>query len=730
VQWQIPALLFSSAFEFAMLLLVRERLRTHTAGPFCLALALNAVWALGYAIELMTPTLAGKELVFQIRCTFLCAYALAWVETVHRMTRGRPLLTGWTLGAFLIVPVVSVFLLWFPGPGQNPFLRHSFWIDSSGGLPVLRNGLGPWGVVYYLYNYAVWACVFFLLYPFRKQTAWERRGRFLILAAALIGWSIDLLHLFNLTSPPGLNYAPVVFPVTSTLVAAALLRHRLLDLAPVARSALIERLEDRILVLDEQDRVIDQNSSAAGTFGFKSRPAVGRPASELFKPWPDLLALIAARDNRRGEFTLHPHVFEVSLFSVIGGEECRAGARVLILRDITARKNTELQLRRAIEVAEAAGESQSRFLATMSHEIRTPMNGVIGFTRMLKETPLTPRQNDYLELIDQSSRALLVIINDVLDYSKITADKLEVEKVRCDIRVLCEQTVRLLGPVAGDKGVGLELHVSPGVPETVIGDPVRISQILANLVGNAIKFTEKGGVTLDVGAPGPDLLVFRVTDTGIGIAPEHQARVLTPFGQADASTTRRFGGTGLGLSITRRLCELMDGCLTFSSEPGKGSVFTAAIRAASAAAPRVRETASPAPAAPAAPAGADSLNLLVCEDNSVNQAVIRAFLARLGHAATLAENGREGIELLARERFDAVLMDMEMPVMDGYEAVRLIRAAETPGGPRIRIIALTAHALKGERERCLALGMDDYLTKPVTIPDLKSALDRVKPRSA
>jgi PAS domain S-box-containing protein len=710
-----------------MLLLVRERLRTSTSGPFCLALALNAIWALGYAVELMVPDLAGKELVFQIRCTFLCAYALVWLETIHRMTRGRPLLTGWTLGAFLIVPVVTLALLWFPGPGQNTFLRHSFWIDSSGGLPVLRNSFGPWGIVYYLYNYAVWGYVFVLLYPFRKQTSWERRGRFLILAAALTGWTIDIAHLFGLTHPSGLNYAPIIFPFTSTLIAAALLRHRMLDLAPFARSSLIERLEDRILVLDEQDRIIDRNQAATDTLGFKNKAVTGRPASELLSPWPELVNLIAARDNRRGEIAINTRIFEVSLFSVIRGEETNTGARVLILRDITQRKTTELHLRRAIDIAEAAGESQSRFLATMSHEIRTPMNGVIGFTQMLKETPLTPQQNDYLDLIEQSSRALLVIINDVLDYSKIAADKLEIEKVRCDIRTLADQTIRLLGPSAEEKAITVTLHVAGSVPDSVLSDPVRISQILTNLVGNAIKFTERGGITIDVEAPGPDLIIFRVTDTGIGIAPEHQDRVLTPFSQADASTTRRFGGTGLGLSITRQLCELMGGCLTFTSEPGKGSVFTAAIRAPAATAARVRE---PLAATIPETAGSDSLTLLVCEDNGVNQAVIRAFLTRLGHSVTIVDDGGEGIAQLAKGRFDAVLMDMEMPVMDGYEAVRRIRAAESPDGPRAYIIALTAHAFKGERERCLALGMDDFLTKPITIPDLKSSLDRVPARPA
>jgi CheY-like chemotaxis protein len=259
------------------------------------------------------------------------------------------------------------------------------------------------------------------------------------------------------------------------------------------------------------------------------------------------------------------------------------------------------------------------------------------------------------------------------------------------------------------------------VPSSVISDPVRISQVLNNLVGNAIKFTSVGGITLDVEAPGPDLIAFKVTDTGIGIAPENQTRIFTPFNQADASTTRRFGGTGLGLSITRRLCELMGGCLTLSSTLGQGSVFTAAIRSRF-----VTEAPAISATNPAVSATTETtLKLLVCEDNSVNQAVIRAFLTRLGHQVTLVDDGAKGLAALERERFDAVLMDLEMPVLDGYEAVRRIRASEQTGGPRTYIIALTAHALKGERERCLALGMDDFLTKPVNMPALKAALHQV-----
>jgi signal transduction histidine kinase/ActR/RegA family two-component response regulator len=721
VPWQITALFFSCVFELAMLFLVRGRLRTSTAGPFSLALLLNALWCLGYAIELSLPSLADKAFIFQIRCSFLCFYAAVWLETIHRMTRSRPLLRGWTLAAVLIVPVITLVLIWVPGPGQNPFLRHDFWIDDSSGLGVLRNTLGPWGHVHYFFNYAIWGCVFFLIYPRRRQTGWERRGRLLILSSALIGWTVDVLHLFGVTSPPGLNYAPILFPLTSALMAVALLRHRMFDLAPVARAALIERLDDRIIVLDGEDRVIDHNRIAATTFNFHSIRSEGRRAAELLHAWPALVTLLDCRDNQRAEIVVDGSTLEASISSVLHDDGTRTGARVLILRDISRRKAVETQLRAAKDMAEAAGQAQARFLATMSHEIRTPMNGVIGFTQLLKETPLTPAQNEYLDLIDHSSRSLLVIINDVLDYSKIAADQLEIEQVRCDLPVIVDQTIRLLERTALEKGITLAARFAPGVPSSIISDPVRISQILNNLVGNAIKFTSAGGVTLDVEAPGPDLIVLKITDTGLGIAPENQDRIFTPFNQADASTTRRFGGTGLGLSITRRLCELMGGCLTLSSVLGQGSVFTAAIRTRF-----VTETTDHPPAAAGLAAYADdtTLKLLVCEDNSVNQAVIRAFLTRLGHQVTLVDDGEKGIAALARERFDAILMDLEMPVLDGYETVRRIRASEQPGGNRTYVIALTAHALKGERERCLALGMDDFLTKPVNLPALRAALDQ------
>ncbi len=711
-----------------MAFFVRSRLRTPTAGPFCVALLLNSAWAAGYALELSVPSIEDKLLVFQIRCSFLCFYAAAWLEMVHRMTHGRPLIRGWMLPVVLLVPVVTLALLWLPGPGQNALLRYEFWIDASGGMPVLRNGLGPWGVVYYLYNYAVWGVILVLLYPRKHHTAWERRGRMIFIAAAFIGWTADLLHLLQLTQPAGFNYAPILFPITSMLIAFALLRHRLLNLAPVARAALIERLEDPILVFDDDDRLADCNEAAATALLLPRGSDFGPLATDILGPWPELAAFFSAARNGRTEVTIGSATFEASLFAVLNEGDDRARARVLVLSDITRLKEHEALLRAAKETAEAAGQAQSRFLATMSHEIRTPMNGVIGFTQLLKATSLDGKQREFLDLIDHSTRSLLVIINDVLDYSKIAANQIEIEQIRCDLAGIVHQTHRLLQPLAAEKGLEFTTRVA-GVPSEVVSDPVRIQQILTNLIGNAIKFTECGRVSLDVTAPAPDTIVFKVADTGIGMAPEQQAHIFAPFSQADATITRRFGGTGLGLSITHRLCELMGGSLAVSSTPGQGSVFTATIRAIPA------DLSVPAPgaaavSAPEAPVRTRRLKVLVFEDNIVNQKVIGAFLAQFGHEAHFVGDGMKGLAVLADENFDALLMDLEMPVMDGYETVRRIRASEKPGAPRAYIIALTAHALKGERERCLALGMNDFMTKPLSLGTLRDTLARVPVRAA
>ena len=392
--------------------------------------------------------------------------------------------------------------------------------------------------------------------------------------------------------------------------------------------------------------------------------------------------------------------------------------------------NIELQARTR-ELAEAS-RVKSQFLANVSHEIRTPMNGIVGMARLLQESALAPAQREYAEIIVSSAQSLLRIIDDILDSSKIEAGVLELHVSDFDLRRVVDDVMRLLAPEARAKGIGLSAAVDPAVAEAVRGDPGRVRQALVNLVGNAVKFTEEGAVTVLVepvrGAGETHMVRFEVRDTGIGISADARDRLFRPFSQADSSTTRRFGGTGLGLAISRRLVEMMGGRVEVRSEEGKGSTFSFTVPLEPADPAAVARANAEAAAAASLPDVADSTvprrgRVLVAEDNAVNQKVTVRMLERLGFAAHLVGTGQEAAAAARRERYDAILMDGQMPGMDGYEATSRIRAYEGPVR-HTPIIALTAGAMRADRERCMAAGMDDYLAKPISPEQLEAVLGR------
>jgi len=515
-------------------------------------------------------------------------------------------------------------------------------------------------------------------------------------------------------------------------------------------AAITSSLGEGVCALDSSARITFANPAAAAMLGWDAPSGPGAlggviaaggndpaGATPEFLSGPALQVIQSGATLRdddaewlRSDGSSLPVAFTAS---AILDEDLVAGA-VIVFRDISERREAETAIRVARDQAIEASRLKSQFLANMSHEIRTPMNGVVGLCRILLDTEVDDTQRKYLLALQDCGENLMVIMNDILDFSKIEAGKLDLEDISFDVVSSLSSVTNAMAISAHDKGLALRLDIDPALPQFVRGDPVRFRQIVTNLVGNAIKFTPAGSITITAAVRIGGRIRISVTDTGIGIDPAARSKVLSAFGQADSSTTRRYGGTGLGLAICSHLVGMMGGVLDFVSQPGQGSTFWFEVPLRSSVAPAVDE---PLPAAwPQEPAPLGQLvigqpgartpeaipgqpRILVADDAPTNRLVAVAVVERLGYGVDAVTNGEEALKAVQQMPYAAVLMDCLMPEMDGLEATRRIRQLE--GEARFtQIIAMTASTMVGDREDCLLAGMDDYLSKPLK-PDLLAA---------
>ena len=738
-----------------------------------------AIWAGANALEYLAPDIPTA--IFWAKLEYLGIASVGplwfWFARAYREDE-RPRSHRAAVGVLWLLPVITVVVA--ATNEQHGWLWSQVAANPTRptGPPIFHHGPWFWVVVAYTYGLMLVGAIVLLRPLIRVPNLYRRQTADLLLAIA-VPWIGNAVYLAG-WGPTGSDLTPFAFTLSGAILAWSMFRRRLLDVVPVARHRLVEQMPDAVLVLDPRDRIADINPAAEGLFALAAAGVIGQPLHTVLPEQPAL----SAGGVAPGNITIRMQTGELRYLdlrsSSIHDHHERCIGRLLVLRDITdhveaerALRESQEQLERAKDIAETASRAKGEFLATMSHEIRTPMNGVVGMTDLLLGTELSAEQRDYARIVHDSAQGLLTIINDILDFSKIEAGKLTLEETVFEPHGLVAGAVEVLQATAWQKHISLRASVAPEVAPLLRGDPYRLRQVLLNLLSNAVKFTHQGEVVLEVSVESTyetqARVRFTVRDTGIGLSDTAREQLFAPFTQADGSTTRKYGGTGLGLTIAQRLVELMGGTIDVASMPGQGSAFWFTIPlivgdrgwglgdgdqvVATTEARTVEDGATteglplhdkrrpvdigaahlspPSVPQPLSPNPQPLFPILVAEDNPVNQKLALIQLRKLGYEAAAVSNGREAVAAVASGRYSLALMDCQMPELDGFAATTAIRQSEArqPGGRRLPIIAMTANAMEGDREACLAAGMDDYLTKPVKVNDLRAILEQWLPAS-
>ncbi|MBC9785185.1 response regulator [Heliobacterium chlorum] len=694
-----------------------------------------SIYSFGYAFELSSPTLA--DIIFWLKIEYIAIplIPVLWFLMILYYCRLERYLNRKTLTLLFTVPFFT-YLVFHTNDAHHWFYKTlSFDVESP--IPVFSAGKGFWYWIHIAYSYLCFLAGIFLLVRLQQRVATHYRRKItLMIIGILLPLFGDFLYLTGY-SPMDLDLAPILICFTSLIHSVVLLNFRFFDFVPVAREKVFESVQDGVIILDRMDRIVEFNPAASSFFPFLISSSIGVPIKEVLFDYPDLLAQIesGALTTDMKITGVQGTLYYFSRLSPIMSKKGPVG-KVLLLSDITEKQRSEAELKIAKKKAEEASQAKSDFLAMMSHEIRTPMNGILGMNNLMLGTSLSREQREYADSIQESAEILLSVLNDILDYSKVEAGKMDLECIHFYLGSTIKSVVRLFENSAMEKGLRLSLSIAPTVDKSVQGDPVRLRQVLINLIGNAVKFTHHGEITISVHGEFLDdhrmNVHFEVTDTGIGIKEGLVHCLFSPFVQGDTSTARKFGGTGLGLAISKQLVELMGGEIGVKSVPGKGSTFWFSIpfrTISTEAPPHMDEFLESKMASQEKPYPLWEIEqpLLLVEDNRVNQKLAVTLLNKLGFIVHVANNGTEALHAITEREYALVFMDCQMPELDGFDTTRIIRETESKTRRHLPIIAMTAMAMQGDRERCLRAGMDDYISKPILLDQLIPRLDHWLP---
>lgn len=715
----------SITITIILALLFWARRKASGASSMALMMSSAALWALCDFLSDLSSYLPAKIFWDNVSYFGVVTIPVAWFIFVLKYTKNEEFLKNRRLLLLFIIPVITVFFIWTDGFHQLMLSDTGFL--GEGQMIILETGYGPWFWVHAAYSYLLFFLgVFLLIKKLILLPKILQSQSIIILAAIFVPLLLSILYAFKIG--PSYPIDPTIFSFTfgGIICFFGMFRYRLFELVPAARDLVIEDMSSILVVLDNHNHIIDINSAAKDVFDIRIKDFVGQSFFDILGEQYSNIKKHEYTQKAEEKISIDSKegrkCFDLRIAPLFDGRNRTAG-RFFILYDITALEAAIDGLEESRKAAEDANKAKSHFLATMSHEIRTPLNGIIGMTELLTSVDHSDEEKGYLQIVQNCAESLLDIINDILDFSKIEAGRMELERTGFNLRSLIDGAVNSFYHQAMEKNIDFVCSIDQAIPENLEGDPLRTRQVLVNLVGNAFKFTEKGRVEVKAEQikceKGQVAIRFSVTDTGIGVSEEKLSNLFKSFEQIDSSTTRKYGGTGLGLAIVKNLVGLMGGTVDVESKPDEGSRFTFIIPF------KISDNIIPKENTVSEfDFSGRNISILLAEDNKVNQSLVSKLLEKEKVKVDIAENGREVLKALEKNAYDLILMDIMMPVMDGYETTKAIRTIEENTGNHVPIIALTANATEEDRNLCLKAGMDDYLTKPLRSRKLYECLSR------